>query len=59
MESILLFIAILVSGIVSFKFGKLKHEAENLRETVDKINTTNALDSISDDDINKLYDKYE
>ena len=59
METILLFIAILLSGMVSFKFGKLKQEAENLRETVDKINTANTLDNISDDDINKLHDKYE
>lgn len=59
METILLFIAILLSGIVSFKFGKLKQEAEKLRETVDKINTANTLDNISDADINKLHDKYE
>ena len=58
-ELFILIISMIISGLVCYKLGSLKQETKKLNETIDKINTANTLDILSDNDVNKLYDKYE
>lgn len=59
LENIVYLISLFICVFFGYKYRQYKQEWEDIRNDIKKINKSYNIDSMSDDDINKLYDKNE
>lgn len=59
METILTTLGILASFFFGYKLCKLKENLKDVQDELETLHNIRSIDTLNDDDISKLHDKYE